>query len=191
MKAMAVYCGASFGTNPIYKEAATTIGKLLANQNIDIVYGAGNIGMMGAVADAALACGGKVIGVIPQFLVDWEVAHKDIHETFVTETMHERKLKIFHLIDSVIALPGGFGTMDELFEMLTWAQLHLHNYPIGLLNLNGFYDGLIQQVDTMEREGFLRSDVRKLLIVGETPEILLAKMHEADTNLVFKEEDKI
>lgn len=191
MKAIAVYCGASFGTNPIYKEAATTIGKLLANQNIDIVYGAGNIGMMGAVADAALEHGGKVIGVIPQFLVEWEVAHKKIHETFVTETMHERKMKIFHLIDSVIALPGGFGTMDELFEMLTWSQLHLHNYPVGILNINGFYDGLLHQVDIMEREGFLRSDIKKLLIVGETPEILLAKMHEADSKPIYKDESKI
>jgi uncharacterized protein (TIGR00730 family) len=191
MKAIAVYCGASFGTNPIYKQAATTIGTLLAKQNIDIIYGAGNIGMMGAVADASLANGGKVIGVIPQFLVDWEVAHTAIQETYITETMHERKMKIFHLIDSVIALPGGFGTMDELFEMLTWSQLHLHNYPVGILNINGFYDGLLMQLDIMEREGFLRSDVKKLLIVGETPEILLEKMLNASNNPIFKDESKI
>lgn len=156
IKSVCVFCGASSGSNPIYLETARAVGKMLAAQNITLVFGGGKIGMMGAVADAVLAEGGKVIGVIPEFLKTKEVAHLGVTELIVVSSMHERKTIMHQLSDSVMVLPGGYGTLDELFEMLTWGQLGLHQKPIGLLNTEGYFDGLIQFVNHITTERFLR-----------------------------------
>jgi uncharacterized protein (TIGR00730 family) len=159
-----VFCGASSGGNPIYIQTAKAVGKLLASQNITLVFGGGKIGMMGAVADAVLEQGGKVIGVIPQFLKTKEVAHLDVSELIVVDSMHERKTIMHQLSDAVMVLPGGYGTLDELFEMLTWGQLGLHQKPIGLLNVEGYFDGLIQFVNQMTNERFLKPSYRNMLL---------------------------
>jgi uncharacterized protein (TIGR00730 family) len=176
MKKTVVFCGASQGSDPVYKEQATLLGKTLALQGIHLVYGGADVGLMNRVANGALEHGGKVTGVFPRFLAGFEIAHKNLTELIVVETMHERKLKMHELSDSVIALPGGFGTLEELFEMLTWGQLGLHQKPIGLLNTNGFYDDLIAMAEKMVASGFLKDANRNMLIVGETIPELLEKM---------------
>ncbi|MFD1143941.1 TIGR00730 family Rossman fold protein [Larkinella insperata] len=176
MKSIVVYCGSSPGFNPVYKEAAQELGEKFAEKEIRLIYGGGNIGLMGAIADAVLSNGGEVTGVIPNFLAALEVAHNTLTELHFVETMHERKFKMVQLAKAVIALPGGYGTFDELFEILTWSQLRLYEGPIGLLNVNGFYDLLLQQLDRMVDDGFLKAENRELLIVGETSEELLAKI---------------
>ena len=145
MKTIAVYCGSSSGHDPAYIQAAKDVGKLLVDQGIDLVYGGGSVGMMGAVADAVLQGGGKVTGIIPTFLESKELGHHGVTELIVVETMHERKIKMFEMADGFIALPGGLGTMEELFEVLAWSQLAIHRHPCGLLNVRGYYDGLLQQ----------------------------------------------
>lgn len=163
LRNICVYCGSSLGNEPAYQEAAEALGRTLAERGIGLVYGAGNVGLMGVVADAALASGGRVIGVIPEALVRWEVAHDGLTERYVVQTMHERKAKMADLSDAFIALPGGLGTMDELFEALTWTQLGFHHKPCGLLNVAGFYDPLLTFLDSMVERRFLRPEHRALV----------------------------
>lgn len=176
MKSVTVFCGSSLGIDNAYQTDALVLGKLLAQQNITLVYGGAKVGIMGAVADAALNSGGKVIGVIPNFLKTKEVAHDNLTELIVVKTMHERKTLMHDLCDGLIALPGGFGTMEELFEVLTWAQLGLHQKPIGLLNTNGFYDALIQLITNMVEKGFLKQINQDMLLVSNDVNDLLLQM---------------
>ncbi|MFN5319459.1 MAG: TIGR00730 family Rossman fold protein [Bacteroidia bacterium] len=166
-KYLAVYCGAASGINAEYVRQTTALGKWMAESNVHLVYGGGRVGLMGVLADAVLEHGGEVVGVIPDFLYQREVGHDGVTELIKVGSMHERKLIMFEKSDAFLALPGGFGTLDELFEMLTWSQLQLHKKPIGLFNLLGFYDGLLQHVNHMQNEGFLHASVNDLLIVGD------------------------
>lgn len=176
MKRITVFCASSFGTDKIYEEQAVLVGKTLAEQNIELVYGGANVGLMGAVADGALQAGGKVIGVLPDFLRSKEIAHLGLTELILVESMHERKTKMNDLCDGVIALPGGFGTLEELFEMLTWAQLGLHKKPIAILNINGFYNALITLLETMTEKGLLKEVNQKMLLVSDNIDDLLHQM---------------
>jgi len=166
----------SLGTDIVFKEEAYFLGQSLAKNRIEVVYGGANVGLMGEVADGALNAGGKVIGVIPEFLKGKEIAHTNLTELIITKTMHERKVKMNELSDGVIALPGGFGTLEELFEMLTWAQLGLHKKPIAVLNVNGFYDELITFTKTMVDKGFLKTVNQEMLLVSDNIRELLIKM---------------
>lgn len=159
---IAVFCGANTGTDPAILQAARTMGRTIAERGMGVVYGGGHVGLMGAVADAALEAGGKVIGVIPGFMVEKELAHQALTELIIVRDMHERKMRMHELSQAVVALPGGFGTMDEVFELLTWRQLGLHAKPIGVLNVNDFYTPLLEQVARMERDGFLHGPTRIL-----------------------------
>ncbi len=174
LKAVCVFCGSSAGVRPEYREAATALGTFLGGQGIDLVYGGASVGLMGAVADAALGAGGRVIGVIPRRLVDRELAHPGLSRLHVTESMHERKALMNELSDAFAALPGGFGTLEELAEVTTWAQLGLHRKPIGLLNVAGFYDLLLEFADRMVSDGFLPPEHRRLLLTAASPAGLLA-----------------
>jgi uncharacterized protein (TIGR00730 family) len=176
MKSITVFCGSSSGTEPIYFSEAMLLGKVLAQKNITVVYGGAKVGLMGAVAEGALRERGKVIGVIPNFLRSKEIAHEELTELILVDSMHERKTKMHEISDGVIALPGGFGTMEELFEMLTWAQLGLHKKPIGLLNTNGFYDHLKSLLTGMVDSGFLKETNFDMLLVSNEIEDLLIKM---------------
>ncbi|MCP2028936.1 uncharacterized protein (TIGR00730 family) [Flavobacterium sp. HSC-32F16] len=190
MKKITVFCGSSFGTEEIYKEQAELLGKTLAKQNIGLVYGGANVGLMGAVADGALSENGTVIGVLPNFLRSKEIAHQGLTELVLVESMHERKTKMSDLCDGVIALPGGFGTLEELFEMLTWAQLGLHKKPIAILNINGFYDALIQLLNVMVEKGLLKDVNAEMLLVSDNIEDLLDKMRNYRPPTVGKWIDK-
>lgn len=190
MKKITVFCGSSFGTEEIYKEQAELLGKTLAKQNIDLVYGGANVGLMGAVADGALSENGTVIGVLPNFLRSKEIAHLGLTELILVESMHERKTKMNDLCDGVIALPGGFGTLEELFEMLTWAQLGLHKKPIAVLNINGFYDSLLELLQTMTQKGLLKEVNQKMLLVSNDIEDLLNQMRNYVPPTVGKWIDK-
>lgn len=176
MQSIVVYCGSNPGKKALYGEAAYELGVALAKRNIKLIYGGGNMGLMGRVADGAMDNAGFVTGIIPNFLAKLEVAHKTLSELHFVETMHERKAKMVSMTDGVIALPGGYGTLDELFEILTWAQLRIFHGPVGILNVNGFYDLLLLQLDKMVEEGFLRPDTRTLLVVDGDPATLLEKM---------------
>jgi uncharacterized protein (TIGR00730 family) len=178
MKSITVFCGASSGFDPVFHAQAIAVGQALVRHRLDLVYGGGKIGIMGAVADSVLAAGGRAIGVIPKFLSTREIAHDRLTELILVETMHERKAKMQELCDGIITLPGGFGTMEELFEMLTWAQLGLHTKPIGLLNTNGYYDSLITLVGDMVSRGFLREINQRMLLVSTDIDDLLAQMNE-------------
>ncbi|MDX6187932.1 TIGR00730 family Rossman fold protein [Flavobacterium sp. Fl-318] len=190
MKRIGIFCGSSFGTEAIYQEQATLLGQTLAKQNIELVYGGADVGLMGALADGALSEGGKVIGVLPGFLRSKEIAHKGLTELILVESMHERKTKINDLSDGVIALPGGFGTLDELFEMLTWAQLGLHKKPIAILNINGYYDSLLELTHTMVEKGFLKNVNQEMLLVSDSIDDLLEKMRNYTPPTVGKWIDK-
>jgi len=176
MKSITVFCGASEGNNPQYKEIGLQTGKLLASHSIEVVFGGGKIGIMGAVADGALSAGGIVTGVIPKFLRTKEVTHYGVTNLHVVETMHERKMLMHQLSQGVMALPGGYGTLDELFEILTWAQLGMHEYPIGLLNVNGYFNHLHAFVQHMCNEGFLNTTVRDLILIDDNAERLIDRM---------------
>jgi uncharacterized protein (TIGR00730 family) len=176
MKRVAVYCGSASPADPVYIEAARHVGRTLAERNIGIVYGGGRLGLMGAVADAALEAGGEVIGVIPELLVSAEVAHRGCTELHVVATMHERKARFTDIADGFINLPGGTGTMDELWEALSWAQLGYHTDPVGLLNIAGYYDKLVEFWAHMGQVGFVRPQHQNMLIVDSTLEGLLDKM---------------
>ncbi len=172
MKSVCVFCGSSNG-GPAYADAARRFGAALARRRLGLVYGGGHGGLMGAVADTVLAAGGTAIGVIPRFLVEKELVHRGLTELVVIETMHQRKAVIADRADAFVALPGGFGTADELFEILTWAQLGLHAKPIGLLNIAAFFDPLLGWLDHMVRERFLRPEHRALVLTASEPDELL------------------
>ena len=176
MNKIVVFCGSSLGYNPIYKEAAIELGNYFVNNNIGLVYGGGKIGMMGILADTILSQKGEVIGVIPKLLEKVEVVHADVEEMIVCKNMSERKVIMSKLIDGYITLPGGFGTLDELFEALTLNQLHIEQKPVGLLNINGFFDATLQQLDKMVTEGYLKPANRNLLLVGNSVNDLMQKM---------------
>lgn len=177
IQSICLFCGSNRGSNPAYSDAARELGATLAARSITLVYGGGNIGLMGLAADAALAAGGRVVGVIPGFLKEKEVAHDGLSELHVTQTMHERKALMEDLSGGFIALPGGFGTYDELFEMLTWGQLSVHQKPIGLLNVAGFFDPLLAMVQHGVREGFIRESNLALFVVADTLPELLDRMN--------------
>src|SRR5262245_15001901 len=169
MNRVCVFCGSSMGGRAEYTEAAARTGELIARRGLGLVYGGGHVGLMGVVADAALAAGGEVIGVITQALLDREVAHTGLTELLVVRTMHERKARMAALSDAFLVLPGGIGTLEEFFEVWTWGQLGEHAKPVGLVNVGGYYDGLIGFVDAMQAEGFLKAKHREMLIVADTP----------------------
>ncbi|QKJ62112.1 TIGR00730 family Rossman fold protein [Flavobacterium sp. M31R6] len=190
MKRITVFCGSSSGTEAIYTAQATSLGQTLAKRNIELVYGGANVGLMGAIADGVLNNGGKAIGVLPNFLRSKEIAHKQLTELILVDTMHERKTKMNDLCDGVIALPGGFGTLDELFEMLTWGQLGLHKKPIGILNVGGYFDALIIFTQTMVDKGLLKEVNQQMLLVSDTIDDLLDKMENYVPPTVGKWIDK-
>lgn len=177
MKKIAIYCGSSAGPNKIYKTEAVKLGRYLAEKDIQIIFGGGKVGIMGILADAALKAGGKVTGVIPGFLHVKEVAHQGLSELITVDSMHQRKALIEQMCDAAIALPGGFGTLDELFEMLTWGQLGLHDKAVGILNTNGFYDQILAAVDRMVSEGFLKDLNRDMILVSKEIETLIDSMY--------------
>ena len=175
---VAIFCGSRKGNNPIYTQHALEIGRLLAAKQCKIIYGGGSIGLMGLVADEAMRGGGWVTGIIPKLLVEWEVEHRAISELIVCDDMHQRKLMIYSKADAALILPGGFGTLDELFEILTWNQLTLHDKEIFILNSAGFYDTLIKHINKMHAEGFLdESNLKKIHLI-QTPLELLPLLDE-------------
>lgn len=176
LKSVCVYCGSNFNGDVQLRAAIKQLAETLVKQDIKLVYGGGSVGVMGVLADDVLALNGLVTGVIPQFLMDKEVGHKGVTEMIVTENMHQRKQKMADLSDGFIILPGGFGTLEEFFEVLTWLQLGLHNKPIGVLNVNGFYDPLFAQMEIMVQSRFLKSANRDLVFNEPNPEILIDKM---------------
>jgi uncharacterized protein (TIGR00730 family) len=173
MKRVCVYAGSSAGARPEYATAAGQLARVLVARGIDVVFGGGNVGLMKVVADATMAAGGEVIGIIPEALMAREVGHRDITELRVVGSMHERKALMAELSDGFVALPGGFGTIEEIIEIATWSQLGLHDKPFGLLNVDGFYDSLISFFDHAVHEGFLRPQHRQMLLVADEPEQLL------------------
>ncbi|MBC5775954.1 TIGR00730 family Rossman fold protein [Pontibacter sp. KCTC 32443] len=178
MKSIGVFCGANTGTNNVYSQASAELGRLMAEQHVTLVYGAGNVGLMGVIADAVLENNGRVIGVIPQSLVDREVAHNGLHELHVVETMHERKAIMAARSDAFIAMPGGFGTFDEICEIITWNQLGIIKKPVAFYNINGYYDKFFEMIDHTIAEGFVKPDQRENLIIEDNPVILLQKIRE-------------
>ena len=179
-KKIAVYCGSSNRVDQSYLQLAYEVGRQLANRHIGVVYGGGNVGLMKAVADGALSENGEVIGVIPKSLETLELAHPNLTKLFVTQGMHERKALMAQLADGFIGLPGGYGTMEEIMEVITWNQINVHAKPVGLLNTKGFYDGIIQWVDHAMKEGFIRAAHRGLLTSAEHLDDLLNKMENTE-----------
>ena len=186
MKRIAVFCGSSIGFNSVYADEAVKLGNYFASKNIGLVYGGGKIGMMGVIADTILENNGEVIGVIPHLLRHEEVAHTDITKMIVTKKMSKRKVKISRLADGYIALAGGFGTLDEIFEALTLGQLGIENKPVGILNTNGFFDHTLKQLDVMVAEGFLKATNREMLLVSTSVEELLDMMKKYTAPKVSK-----
>ena len=176
MKSLCVYCGSNSGSQPIYTERAMALGQRMARDGIALVYGGGNVGLMGVVADAVLEAGGEAIGVIPEQLVNWEVAHRGLSRLEVVGSMHERKARMFDLADAFVALPGGFGTLDEMFEMLTWRQLGIGDKPCAFLDVEGFYSPLMMVLDRMVAERFLHPDQRRDLWHGDDLDAMLTWM---------------
>ena len=176
MRAIAVYCGASHGVSPRYAQAARELAQQMVARQIPLVYGGGNVGLMGVIADEVLRLGGEATGVIPTQLVERELAHADLTRLFVVKDMHERKAMMAELSDGFIAMPGGMGTLEELFEMLTWSQLGIHAKPVGVLNVAGFYDALIGFVAHARAQGFVRTQHAALMMVEPSPEALLDRL---------------
>ena len=176
MQSIVAFCGSSTGKDIDILEAAAHLGKTLAERQITLVYGAAKIGVMGKIAQSCLDHGGKVIGVIPDFLVVREVYHPGLTELIITKNMHERKLKMHELSEAIVTLPGGYGTLEELFEMTTWGQLGLHQKPIGILNTNGFYNDLLKMLEKMVAQGFVKKEDYKMLLVDDSVTELLQKM---------------
>jgi uncharacterized protein (TIGR00730 family) len=168
ISAVTIFCGSKPGNDDAYVKSAEALGTMLAQKAITLVYGGGNKGIMGAVANAALTAGGKVVGIIPQLLLEWEAQHEGLTELIVTESMHARKLMLYDKCDVAIVLPGGMGTLDELFEMLTWNNLRIHSKKVYILNANGYYNALIQLLDTMDQQGFMYDEWRERLIVCDS-----------------------
>lgn len=183
---IAVFCASSPGFDAVWTQEAGKVGNFFADQNITLVYGGGRVGLMGAVADGVLSEGGNVVGVIPHFLNSKEIGHSGISQLIEVDTMHERKTKMNELSEAIIALPGGFGTMEELFEMITWGQLGLHQKPVGLLNTNGFYDHLIAFVQNMVDVGLLNVQNRDMLLVADNIQELIQKMENYEAPAVPK-----
>jgi uncharacterized protein (TIGR00730 family) len=177
IKTVSVYCGSSLGKNRVYLDKAMELGNELYNQNLDLVYGGGNIGLMGTIANTVLQLGGKVTGVLPRFLNKKEVGNLDVDKHILVESMHERKQLISELSDAFIAMPGGFGTLEEVTEMLTWSQLGLIKKPIGLFNINGYYDLLLAQFDRMVEDGFLKPENRSMVLDDDDPGKLIVKLY--------------
>jgi len=178
IRSICVFCGSSSGVRPQYAAAAHELGALLAHRGIQVVYGGGHVGMMGQLADAALAAGGKVVGVIPEHLMRPEVAHQRLDELIVVESMHTRKRTMSERADAFVVLPGGFGTFEEMFEMVTWLQLRLHSKPVGLVNCLGYFDHLLAFLHHAADEGFIRPQHRGLLLVAGTPSLLVDRLLE-------------
>ncbi|NHZ35662.1 TIGR00730 family Rossman fold protein [Massilia rubra] len=176
MKSIAVYCGASYGASPLYADSARAMGRALVEQGIGLVFGGGKVGLMGVIADEVLRLGGDAVGVIPQALVERELAHDGLSKLFIVRDMHERKAMMAELSDGFIAMPGGMGTLEELFEMLTWSQLGIHRKPVGVLNTGGFYDLLAAFVMHQHREAFVREEHAGLMMVEAEPQALLARL---------------
>ena len=172
-KTICVYCGANAGVTPLYAEAARALGRAMVDNNLALVYGGGNVGLMGIIADEVLRVGGEVTGVIPTALVEREVGHTGLTRQFIVKDMHERKAMMASLADGFIAMPGGMGTLEELFEMLTWSQLGIHSKPVGLLNVDGFYDGLIGFIQHASEQGFIRPQHATLMMSSADPQALL------------------
>ena len=175
MKRLCVFCGSSRGTSVAFAGAARALGKTLAARNIELIFGGSHVGLMGVVADAVLANGGKVVGVLPRFMADKELAHPRLTKLHVVETMHERKQLMAGLAEGFIALPGGFGTLEEIFEAITWGQLHLHAHPCGLLNVAGYFDSLLEFLRLTTASGFVKRKQLEALVVAATPDDLLAR----------------
>ena len=176
MKKIVVFCGSSLGFNPIYKHAAIELGDYFVNNDITLVYGGGKIGMMGVLSESILKKGGNVIGVIPNLLKKEEVVNENVTELIITKTMSERKVMMSKLTDGYISLPGGFGTLDELFEGLTLGQLHIEKKPNGILNINGFFNHTLKQLDHMVSEAYLKKENKEMLLVGNNVSELMLKM---------------
>jgi uncharacterized protein (TIGR00730 family) len=174
IKSLAIFCGSKDGKNSLYKEHAEQLAKLLATHNITLIYGGGNVGIMGVIADTVMKHGGKVTGIIPKVLLEWERQHQGITELIVADDMHNRKKTIYSLSDAAVILPGGYGTMDEFFEILTWNQLAIHDKQIFILNSGGFYDHIIGQIERMKEDGFLYEKAIKSLIILNEPVDLFA-----------------
>jgi len=179
VKALAVYCGSAAGAQPAFADAARATAAAMVDRGVDLVYGGGRLGLMGVIADAVLAGGGRVYGVIPQSLVNLEVAHNGLTELYTVDTMHERKARMTDLADAFLALPGGIGTLDELFEAWSWNALGYHKKPLCLLNVDGFWDGMIEFIDHATKSGFLSAQRRSQLLVAETPERAVELLDEA------------
>lgn len=186
LNSVCVFCGSSEGNDPVITKAGYNLGVTLAKQQIQLVYGAAKIGVMGKVAKGVLDQNGKVIGVIPDFLKIKEVVHDQLTELIVTQNMHQRKMKMHELSDGFMALPGGFGTMEELFEVITWAQLGLHQKPVGILNSGGFYNSLLTFLHTMMKRQFLKKENLEMLLFANTADELLQKMKDYEPKMVPK-----
>lgn len=186
MKTICVFCASSLGNDPVYTETAFELGKILAENKIDLIYGGAQVGLMGKIAEGCLSGNGKVIGIIPEFLKTKEIVHSNLSELITVKTMHERKAMMHDKSDAFIALPGGFGTMEELFEILTWAQLNLHQKPVGVLNINGYYDALIQLVETMIAAGLLNEQYKGMLLISDSIEDLISQMNLYEVPSVLK-----
>jgi uncharacterized protein (TIGR00730 family) len=186
MKSVCVFCGSSMGLRPSYKKSALSLGETLANQGLKLIYGGASVGLMGVVADAVLSNGGEVIGVIPEFLANKEIAHAELTQLHVVDSMHERKTKMASLADAFIALPGGYGTLEEFCEILTWAQLRLHEKPCGLLNVERYFDPLLKLFDQAVAEQFLKPDLRALVLQASEPKDLLSLFATYKPKLVDK-----
>ena len=186
MKSVAVYCGSNPGLDVVYADQAIALGQAIAARGMRLVFGGGNVGLMGIIADAVLQKGGEVIGIIPQQLMEWEVAHTGLTELEVVSNMHERKMRMFDLSDGFIAMPGGFGTMDEMFEMLTWRQIGIADKPCAFFNVNEFYSPLVQMMDQMVSQGFLHREQRNDLHVGADIDVMLNWMESYEPVKVDK-----
>lgn len=186
MKSICVFCGSNMGLRSSYKQSAQKLGETLVNQGLQLIYGGASTGLMGVVADTVLSNGGEVIGVIPEFLVNKEIAHIGLTELHVVDSMHKRKTKMAELASAFIALPGGYGTLEEFCEILTWAQLRLHDKPCGLLNIEGYFDPLLQLFDQAVAEQFLKQDLRTLVLQASEPEDLLSLFATYKPNFVDK-----
>ena len=186
LKSICVFCGSNLGSRPEYSAAAESLGKLLVQHGISLVYGGGKVGLMGKIADAVLKAGGQVTGIIPRALVLKEIAHEGLTELRVVDSMHERKALMADLADGFIAMPGGFGTLDEFCEILTWAQLGIHHKPCGVLSVNGYFDHFLKLLDHAVSELFVRPPHRAIMISHRDPEILLGRMMEYEAPLTGK-----
>ena len=176
IRSLCVLCGSREGIDPVYREAAIQLGRLIAERDMRLVYGGGSIGLMGIIADAVLSAGGEVVGVIPDFLIRYEVGHRQLTDLVVTDSMHDRKRRMFEMADAFVVLPGGLGTLDETFELITWRQLRLHDSPIIILDVDGYWAPLLQLIDAVIATGFAHPATTDLFTVAHTPEEVLQKI---------------